>query len=151
MAGRASPEREPATAWSTFAGSLAQPAIKREDIPQKLLELVDSMTNAEAIRFLSKIAEEGEHWIWKGWVNEKGYGRFDLQRVVDGREVNFKPYAHRLAFVLYYGVDIAHLEVNHKCWTPGCVRPDHLEALTWPEHDAVPRFADVDTVPDVPV
>ena len=112
-------------------------SIKREDIPQQLLELVNSMTNEETLRFLEKVEyEDGGrgHWLWKGWVNEKGYGRFDLFREVDGRWMRFKPYAHRLAYVLYHGVDLAGLELNHKCGIVECVNPAHLEALTWPEH-----------------
>lgn len=129
------------------------PKVKREDIPKKLLELVDSMTDAEVLRFLAKIRVDGEHWMWTGWVNEKGYGRFDLYRMNDDKVVKFKPYAHRLCFVIYYGIDIANLELDHKCRIVDCVRPDHLEAMTWPEHDMVPRFTlvEADMVPEVPI
>ena len=60
-------------------------------------------------------------WIWKGTVNNKGYGR-----IGDPSSKNGGVYVHRLSYSLHYG-DIDHdLGVLHRCDTPTCVNPAHL-------------------------
>ncbi len=63
--------------------------------------------------------------MWEGSINNYGYGKVRL----NGRPV----YAHRLAYCEANGCDIADIEgrlVRHKCDTPGCVNPAHLELGT---------------------
>ena len=60
---------------------------------------------------------------WAGQVNGQGYGMFRLQR------------AHRISYRLYKGSipDLINGEravIRHKCDTPLCVNPDHLEVGT---------------------
>lgn len=61
-------------------------------------------------------------WLWTGLINNSGYGRV----YIDG--VN-KP-AHRLAYRLFNGSIPNDLTVDHRCNTPSCVNPQHLDLLS---------------------
>lgn len=66
-------------------------------------------------------------WLWTGARTGKGYGSFER----GGRVFR----AHRFAYETAVGLADG-LHVHHKCFTPLCVNPDHLEALTPAEHIA---------------
>ncbi len=57
-------------------------------------------------------------WLWTGFVNRGGYGRF---RVADKKML-----AHRYAWIRNVGEVEAGQFVLHKCDTPSCVNPNHL-------------------------
>ncbi len=63
---------------------------------------------------------------WTGTRNEKGYGR----RSIGGKMVG----AHRVAYETAKGIIPDGLEIDHLCRNPGCVNPDHLEAVTHSEN-----------------
>lgn len=67
-------------------------------------------------RFLKKIEQHGECWLWTGY--KKRYGYFNTG---SGIEV-----AHRFSYRLYHGPIPGGLYVCHKCDVPSCVNPDHL-------------------------
>lgn len=72
-----------------------------------------------------KIAFAGpdQCWLWTGRKNDCGYGRLS----VDGRDAR----AHRLAYESVHGPGSADgLVVRHRCDTPACVNPAHLEIGT---------------------
>ena len=73
-------------------------------------------------RFWSKVVRSDGCWQWTGTISVKGYGRFRLQ----GRMAA----AHRLAYHLAIGPVPQGLQLDHLCRNRGCVRPDHLEAVT---------------------
>lgn len=75
--------------------------------------------------FWAKVDKSGECWLWTGAKNYGGYGV--LRRWVDGQGKNYL--AHRYSLMLV-GRDPGRLKVDHKCYTPACVRPDHLQAVT---------------------
>lgn len=74
---------------------------------------------------LSKIeigASENDCWLWKGSVNQDGYGvaRFDNKPIL----------AHRLAYILFYGSIEKGMHIDHLCYVRNCVNPAHLEQVT---------------------
>lgn len=74
-------------------------------------------------RFDEKVDKTGECWLWQGSQNkDTGYGQFWL----GGRVTT----AHRASYILANGEIACDLVVDHKCHTPRCVRPSHLQAVT---------------------
>jgi len=71
-------------------------------------------------RFWSKVdkRDPDECWLWKDTPHPKGYG--------DMRVGQYKLKAHRIAYVLHYGVSPGELKVCHTCDIPLCVNPAHL-------------------------
>jgi hypothetical protein len=97
----------------------------------------------ETQRFLAKVNTAGDCWLWTGGTDRDGYGRFQARR--PGRWVYVR--AHRWAYETRYGPIPGGLTLDHTCHTtdPGCaggpacphrrcVRPDHLEAVTFAEN-----------------
>jgi hypothetical protein len=86
---------------------------------------------AVADRFWSKVDRSGGCWLWMGDVMRKtvgrDYGRFYL---TPNRPVS----AHRIAYELSKGKLMPGQVVMHRCDTPRCVRPDHLQAGTQQEN-----------------
>lgn len=66
--------------------------------------------------------ELGPCWVWTGYRDHRGYGRFRVQRR--------SPRAHRVAVELARGPVPDGLEVDHLCSRRSCVNPAHLEAVT---------------------
>lgn len=76
-------------------------------------------------RFEEKVFREPNSgcWLWLGFINEDGYGRFSQTRE--------KPkLAHRFSYEYFVGPIPRGLEIDHKCRVRCCVRPDHLEPIT---------------------
>jgi len=72
-----------------------------------------------------RITISGEHWMWTGGVTH-GYGRYD------GNRKSSSFIAHRAVWEELGFPPAEHL--HHRCRTPLCVNPDHLEPLTAAEH-----------------
>lgn len=76
--------------------------------------------------FVSRCALPNECWIWCGRVNENGYGW-----VSDNGKLRL---AHRVAYEKVKGSIPSGLVLDHLCGVPGCVNPNHLEAVTQQEN-----------------
>jgi len=70
------------------------------------------------IRFNKYISKTESCWLWKGGINECGYGKFSLFRKTIG--------AHRAAYMFFKKDIKENLLVLHKCDNPPCVNPEHL-------------------------
>lgn len=76
-------------------------------------------------RLWSRVAvgQKSACWLWQGAFFENGYGVFNWGRATLR--------AHRVGYELFYGVAVPvdHV-VMHKCDTPACCNPSHLEVGT---------------------
>ncbi|WP_395393123.1 HNH endonuclease [Novosphingobium sp. BL-8A] len=68
----------------------------------------------------------GDCWIWHGGTNEQGYGHFKV------RQTTIR--AHRWIYSYVYGLTQSDQVIRHKCDTPSCVNPLHLEVGTASEN-----------------
>lgn len=85
------------------------------------------MAYLEAIeRFVQKfeISDDG-CWRWTARVDRLGYGRF---------WDHGQHYPHRWLWQYLFGPVPKGLELDHLCRVPGCINPDHLEAVTHMEN-----------------
>lgn len=72
-----------------------------------------------------------ECWIWKGYVNPKGYG--SLRKNL-GPGVNTTTLAHRAVYEMMVGKIPETLQLDHLCRNRSCVNPSHLEPVTAKEN-----------------
>lgn len=61
-------------------------------------------------------------WLWRGYVNPEGYGRFQAKKYKTIQ-------AHRIAFMETKGKIPEGTELDHLCRVRNCVNPDHLEPV----------------------
>lgn len=73
-------------------------------------------------RFWSKVHKTETCWIWTGALTGAGYGNLKA----DGRWWC----AHHISYILSVGPVPEGLELDHLCFNPPCVNPDHLEPVT---------------------
>ena len=74
-------------------------------------------------RFWQKVDTSGACWEWRGARNAPGYG---VIAIGGGRAEG----AHRVSWILTYGLIPPGEVVRHRCDNPPCVRPSHLEIGT---------------------
>ena len=77
-------------------------------------------------RFWSKVDKTETCWLWKATLTKQGYGKF--------RMPNRTVLAHRFSYELNGGVFVDGLVLDHLCRVRNCVRPDHLEQVTFREN-----------------
>ena len=110
--------------------------------------MLPTMTDELVRRFMARVEVTDSCWFWTGltqpWSNRpqptrRGAlaGLFGVR--VDGKSRKVR--AHRLAHEWWVGPIPAGFEVDHLCFNPGCVRPDHLEAVTREENTRRARAA----------
>lgn len=70
-------------------------------------------------RFVRFIEFTDDCWIWRGALDQCGYGRFD-----SGKS------AHRWVYTHFVEPIPEGLTLDHLCFGTACVNPDHLEPVT---------------------
>ncbi len=70
-------------------------------------------------------------WLCTARPKRGGY----VQLIVDGHSA----YAHRITYEAFVGPIRPGLELHHRCKTPGCCAPDHLEVVNDTEHGLLHR------------
>jgi hypothetical protein len=82
-----------------------------------------SLTGKYLDKFMSRIVRSEGCWEWDGAHTTAGYPEtWDGERPL---------YAHRVAYEMWVGPIPEGYEVDHLvCDNPGCLRPDHLRAVT---------------------
>jgi len=79
--------------------------------------------------FMAKVMPEPMSgcWLWIGALNGKGYGNFRGESL---RTLQ----AHKFSYETFVGDVPPGLQLDHKCRTPACVNPEHLEPVTSAEN-----------------
>lgn len=98
------------------------------------MTVYDSTTLA---RFWAKVDKSGDCWLWTAARMPHGYGVFRASSAKPRRHI----YAHRFSYQVTHGPIPQGLWVRHKCDTPACVNPAHLELGTPADntHDSMRR------------
>jgi hypothetical protein len=105
----------------------------------------------QAENFWSKVDKtpgfgpDGDCWRWTAGMKSMGeYGGFYL------RQINNTAGSHVVAYCLAHNHDYGELDeglvVRHRCATPSCVNPKHLQLGT-PQHNADDRVRDGNSLP----
>jgi len=84
-------------------------------------------------RILARVRFEGDCWIWTGAIQSAGYGVICIGGA-------FK-YVHRVMWECANGPIPERHHGHHRCVTPACCNPAHVEVLTPAEHAATHRTA----------
>lgn len=77
-------------------------------------------------RFLSRVEKTESCWLWKGFIDRNGYGKFGSTSAMS--------WAHRASYMLLVGPIPKGLTIDHLCKVKNCVNPLHLRVVTIKEN-----------------
>ena len=77
-------------------------------------------------RFWEKVEKTEDCWLWKGAIQNKGYGQIRV-----GKKIK---YAHRISYELIKESIPEGMTIDHLCFVTNCVNPLHLEVVTMSEN-----------------
>lgn len=84
------------------------------------------------------VPAEDDCELYDGFRDKHGYGWVSVYRPGPaGVRKTWGMAAHRIAYARAFGEIPEGHDIHHKCGRPACVNPDHLEALTRSEHNAI--------------
>lgn len=87
------------------------------------------LTDGAANRFWSKVDAAGDCWLWTGAASGRPGREYGQAYWRGGMTA-----AHRVAWELLVGPIPDGLTLDHRCLTPRCINPDHLEPVTQREN-----------------
>jgi hypothetical protein len=73
-----------------------------------------------------RVDRTGDCWKWQGATRRAGYGVVRIEGQLFA--------THRLVFALFNGPIPEGMTVDHLCFEPSCLNPDHMRLLTWDEN-----------------
>ena len=91
-----------------------------------------SLRRTAESRFWEKVDRTGDCWLWIATLNNKGYGQF-----WDGTLLVL---AHRWSYEHHREPIPDGMVIDHRCRTPACVNPEHMEVVTQAENMARARL-----------
>lgn len=72
--------------------------------------------------FWDRVSKGDSCWLWTGALSQAGYGQMRIDKRAH--------LAHRLSYAWHRGPIPKGAYIDHTCWTPTCVNPDHLRVAT---------------------
>ncbi len=81
-------------------------------------QIIDLNVKIRFYKYGDIIGEENKCWIWRGPINNNGYGRFSVDKI--------DHYAHIVAYAIKHKLNKVDLYVCHTCDNKLCVNHNHL-------------------------
>ena len=119
------------TAWNRTHKRGLEPVAT--PVPERLTVALVALADRWPERFRAKVEISDGCWEWQAGKAD-GYGRYATGKNREsGSSIVIT--AHRAGWVMLYGEEsVEGLVLDHRCRNRGCVRPDHLEPISYAEN-----------------